>query len=89
MQFIVVPFGSSPTNDSLPDAKVGEVILREAQEMLRDGDDPRVVLARLCVKWGPTETIQAVAMFAGQENFRQAVLKHRVFAPNASPDESS
>ncbi len=73
MRMILVPVGSSPLNDSIPDAKTGQAVLADAVRMLQGGHTYKETLAALSVKWGATETIQAIAMAVGQANFKRAV----------------
>jgi hypothetical protein len=89
MRLIVVPVGSAAHNDSTPDARTGQEVLREAQTLLQAGMTGQEVLAKLAVKWGPAEVIEAIAAGVGQRNFVEAVRKGRLYASNASPDESS
>lgn len=89
VQLIVVPVGTSPLNDSFPDALVGRQVLMEAAELFKQGLTGREVIAALSVKWGAKEVIQAVAAGVGQRNFYDAVVKGRLYAANANPGEAS
>lgn len=89
LQYIVVPVGAAVLNDSLPDAKVGLEVLREARSMLARGLSGTEVLAALSVKWGAAEVISAIAAAVGQHNFVEAVRKGRLYSANADPEEAS
>lgn len=79
LHYSVVPVGTAVLNDSIPDARVGQEVLKEAQVMLAAGMSGKEVLASLRAKWGATEVIQAIAMAVGQDNFRRAVLAGRLY----------
>jgi len=82
LTFWVVPADAIKGIADRPDARVGVVILKEAQAMLATGIAPRDVLARLMVKWGAKECIEAIAAAIGQSNFRRAVEARRLYGVN-------
>ncbi len=82
---VIIP-GVTGVNLSRPDAKAGFAILEEAKVLLEAGTPGKEVLAKLSVKWGVVEVIEAIAHAMGQDELRRAMLQGRVYMPHAEEE---